>query len=130
MNNNDDKYNQYLDHKIHKKISNDLLIAQLNQRNYDTNSIVEDFECFACQQTVEPTQRTTKSYRHEDICGVDLKYPKMSTSAKEITDSNVLKQGKCEADLLRELILANSSFTQKDFWDEIRKRFDNEICQL
>lgn len=131
LNNNDVKYNSYLDHKLHNKITNDFLIAQLNQRNYETNSIIEDFECFVCQQTVETNENTLKrGHTHKDICDVDLKYPKMTATSNEISNSNILKQGKCEADLLHEMILANRSFTQTEFWNEIKRRFDRNDCSI
>lgn len=128
LNNNDEKYNRFLDHKIHKKVSNALLAEQLSQRTYDTNSIVEDFECFVCQQSVENSEGRPENKKHEDICGTDLVYPKMSARPENISTSNILAQGKCEANLLQDKVLDNAPFNEKDFWNEIIERYENKIC--
>lgn len=132
LNNNDLKYNEYLDHKIQQKVTNENLLKLLNQRNYDTNSIVEDFECFVCQQSIRAASEPPQKARyHQDICGDKLIYPKMRTDPNTLKGvSNRLKQGKCEAELLHEMIEYNSPFTERQYVSELVTRFDNGKCPL
>lgn len=109
------------------------LLKQLKQRKYETNSIVEDFECFVCQRSVDGTATAptiaNESRKPEDMCDVEPIYPKMRTKMG-ISKGNLIKQGKCEADLLRDLILNNQPFTQKLLHDELIAKYNNGLCKI
>lgn len=132
LNNNDESYNKLLEHKIHQKVQNEELLKQLQQRKYETNSIVEDFECFVCQRSVDGTATAStigsEPRKPGDMCGAEPIYPKMRTKV-ESSNANVIKLGKCEADLLHEMIVNNRPYTNKQLHDELIARFDSGICK-
>lgn len=133
VNNNDKMYNKYLDHKIHQKIQNEELVEQLKQRKYETNSIIEDFECFVCQQSVDgpATAATiaTAPQKSKDMCSVEPIYPQMRTKIGN-SKANLMKQGECEANLLRSMILNNQPFTQQQMTDELVARYNSGVCKM
>lgn len=133
LNNNDASYNKFLDHKIHQKVQNKELLQQLKQRKYETNSIVEDFECFVCQRSVDgtATAATIANERRnpEDMCDIEPIYPKMRTKMENLK-ANLIKQGLCEADLLRDLILNNQPFTQKQLHDQLIANYNTGLCKV
>lgn len=131
LNNNDNKYNRLLEHKIHQKVTNEVLKKELERRNYETNSIVEDFECFACQKSIE-TSTVSLKHRHPDICDVDLVHPKMQNDfvAENNKWFNILKQGKCETKIIEELVTRNVPFTSDELQRELIRRFENGLCKL
>lgn len=135
LNNNDVLYNKSLEHKIQQKVKNDELLKHLKQRKYETNSIVEDFECFVCQRSVdgETTMAAmtvdAEARKSEDMCGIEPIFPKMSTKI-EHSKASLLKQGQCEADLLRDMILTNQPFTLKQMQDELIAKYNTGACKL
>lgn len=135
LNNNDEKYNRYLKHKIDGNFTNQMLQDKLKQRGYETNSLVEDFECFVCQKSVEESTNLPNSPDQpgisEDMCTENLIYPKMRTkSAKRKIWQNIFRQGKCEANLFNELVTQNQKTTKESFQNEILRRFNDNICTL
>lgn len=132
LNNNDEKYNRYLKHKIDGNFTNQMLQNRLKQRGYETNSLVEDFECFVCQKSVANLPNSPDGSRvSEDMCTENLIYPKMRTkSEKRKIWQNIFRQGKCEANLFNELVTQNQKTTKESFQKEILRRFNDHICAL
>lgn len=133
LNNNDKKYNEYLQHKLNQKVTNKFLLNELQQRAYDTNSIVEDFECFVCQKSVESDailRRTTSTTNHYESCDENVVMPKMSKTVKKGDWVHVMKQGKCEADLIREFVVRNVSFGKTEYEHELVSRYNQGSCQV
>lgn len=135
LNNNDAKYNRYLKHKIVGNFTNQMLQDKLKQRGYETNSLVEDFECFVCQKSVGETTNLSRSPDEpsvsEDMCTENLIYPKMQAkSDKRKIWQNIFRQGKCEANLFNELVTQNQKYSKQRFQNEILRRFNDHICTL
>lgn len=136
LNNNDNKYNRLLDHKINQNVSNEHLRKEIRQRNYETNSIIEDFECFVCQRTIELLNHThnanDNSKNVKNTCTDDLLYPKMRShdSKNRKAWQNIFLQGKCEANLLNEFVLRNRKFSKEQFRTKLLSQFENRICGL
>lgn len=130
INNNDKMYNKFLEHKIDQKIQNEELLKQLKQRKYDTNSIVEDFECLVCQRSVDGVSTgDSETQKPEDMCSDEPIYPKVQTKLVN-PKANLIKQGKCEASLLREMILSNQPFTQKQLYAALIERYNTGVCKF
>lgn len=132
LNNNDVKYNRYLKHKIVGNFTNQMLLDKLKQRGYDTNSLVEDFECFVCQKSVaEITSSPAEPSVSADMCTETLIYPKMQAKGDKRTIwQNIFRQGKCEANLFNELVTQNQKYSKQRFQNEILRRFNDHICTL
>lgn len=130
LNNNDFAYNQMLDHKVKQRVDNQHLRDELNHRIYETNSIVEDFECFVCQRTLElPAAQNyrTKSGNHYENCG--LAYPKMSRTPTEHQKwQSMLYQGRCEASLIQDYVKQNEHIDRDRYNMDLIKRYDKGIC--
>lgn len=133
LNNNDKKYNQYLQHKIHHNVTNKFLLNQLQQRGYDTNSIVEDFECFVCQKTIENNTAvlTPKSdSEHYEMCDENIELPKMKTRWESEGWVHAMNQGKCEASLIRQFVEKNVPFGRKEYENELANRYNQGQCKI
>lgn len=133
LNNNDGLYNKLLEHKIHQKVRNEELLQQLEQRKYEPNSIVEDFECFVCQRSVDVMAMIatiSEPRKAEDMCGVEPIFPKMQTKIETLKANAIMRQGKCEADLIRDMIVNNQPFTQRQMHNELIARYNNGVCKI
>lgn len=133
LNNNDELYNHMLNHKIHQNVSNTFLKSQLEERKYEMNSIVEDFECFVCQYSVDEIQgkTTNRAKQAENMCPNQLVYPKMRAHGeKQRFWQNFLQQGKCEANALNEFLKRNETFTRQMFNQKILDKFHKQECKL
>lgn len=135
LNNNDDKYNLLLSHKIHQNVTNEKLRKGLEHRGYETESIVEDFECFVCQESVGKSAKTAEELKiaepPKDMCTENLIYPKMQAKGKtRNTWQSIFRQGKCESMLFSELIQQNKTFTKEQFQKELLRRFNDHSCEL
>lgn len=133
LSNNDKKYNQYLQHKIKRSVSNKFLLNQLKQRNYDTNSIVEDFECFVCQKTLEKNLATLKPktyINHYEVCDENIVLPKMMTKLENDGWVRPMNQGRCEAALIREFVEKNVPFRKAEYENELIKRYNLGHCKV
>lgn len=124
-----------LDHKVQQNVGNAFLKDQLQQRKYEMNSIVEDFECFVCQQSVDDmeTNATTDRSKHaQNMCTDQLVYPKMWSPGGNKRDEwqSIWQQGKCEADVLNELLRQNEQFTQRDFDQTLLDKVNSRVCEL
>lgn len=134
LNNNDKAYNALLSHKINETITNEILRDELNHRNYETNSIIEDFECFACQKALElsdtdneVTQSKNVVEHHYENCA--LTYPQMSRRPATSTEwESMLEQGKCEASLLKDYVYSNTPITWERHHADLIKRFESGQC--
>lgn len=113
-----------------------MLQNELKHRGYETNSLIEDFECFVCQKSVGETTKVSNSPDEPTValgnmCTENLIYPKMRTKGeKRKIWQNLFRQGKCEANLFNELVTQNRKITRKSFQNEILMRFNNHICTL
>lgn len=133
LNNNDNQYNRLLKHKINQTTTNDKLQKELQRRGYETNSIVEDFECFICQKSIGKTsaEELKKPKQLHDTCTENLIYPRMRTMGKNRnTWQSIFRQGKCESSLFSELIHRNENFTKDSFQKELIRRFNEHLCEL
>lgn len=134
LNNNDELYNRMLNHKIHQNVSNTFLKSQLEERKYEMNSIVEDFECFVCQHSVDEMQgkiANAAKKAAENMCSEQLLYPKMrANSKKQRFWQNFVQQGKCEANVLNEFVKRNETFTRQMFNQKILDKFNKQECKL
>lgn len=131
LNNNDDKYNQYLAHKLNQMVSNEKLQKQLQQRGYETNSIVEDFECYICQKSVGKLLNDKQTKPAYDTCTENLIYPRMRSKGNTREKwQSIFRQGKCESMLFSELVKRNQSYSQEYFQKELLKRYNNHSCDL
>lgn len=134
LNNNDELYNRMLEHKIQQNVSNAFLKDMLQQRKYEINSIVEDFECFVCQQSVDDMESNAKSNRSkqaQNMCPDQLVYPKMRSHSNKRDDWQAIwNQGRCEADVLNELLRRNEKFTQREFDQNLLDKINNRVCEL
>lgn len=133
LNNNDEKYNRLLEHKIHQNVTNEGLRKEIQHRGYETNSIVDDFECFVCQLSIEMTTTTneeeTKQRIDQDMCGDHLTYPKMHSMPKNHKNwQGSVRQGKCEATILNDLMQKNQPFTKKQFQDILFSKYEQNLC--
>lgn len=134
VNNNDKDYNQYLEHKIDQKVENQVLSDELRKRIYETNSLIEDFECFVCQQTVElpPGDRFQSKIlvgRPFEECGEELVYPKMSkTPALDQDWRHTLSQGKCEASIIQDYVRDNTKIDKEQYHKELINRYEKGVC--
>lgn len=121
-------------HKIHQNVSNTFLKSQLEERKYEMNSIVEDFECFVCQHSVDEMQGKTahRAKQAENMCADQLVYPKMRSrhGDKQHAWQNFMQQGKCEANVLNEFLKRNETFTRQMFNQKILDKFNNKECKL
>lgn len=133
LNNNDKKYNQYLQHKIKRRVSNKFLLNQLKQRDYDTNSIVEDFECFVCQKTIENNLAALKpksDIEHYEACDENVALPKMMAKLENDGWVQPMKQGRCEAALIREFVEKNVPYRKTEYDNELVNRYNQGYCKI
>ena len=132
LNANDREYVKHLRHKTGQKIENQGLIDALQHRSYETNSIVEDFECFVCQRSVEgglPKEPVARNGQY-DGCNEHLVIPRMLKSHESADWSQVIRQGKCEAALLREFVDRNQTFNQKDYQSALIQKYEQGACEI
>lgn len=133
LNTNDRAYNSLLEHKINQKIDNQQLYDELNHRIYDTNSLIEDFECFVCQKTLEIPEGESfrqKNSNGHHYAGCDvLKYPKMSKIPSAHAEwQMMLQQGKCEASLIQQYVRENHPINRDQYHKELIRMFDEGQC--
>lgn len=134
LNNNDKVYNQLLDHKLNQKVENQVLRDELKHRIYERNSLIEDFECFVCQNTLELAEgQSFKSKNngrsHFENCGEQLLYPKMSqTPVMDQVWRNTLDQGKCEASIIQDYVRVNTEINKENYYKELISRYEKGIC--
>lgn len=133
LNNNDAKYNRLLAHKIHQNVTNKVLRQQLEHRGYETNSIVEDFECFVCQRSIKmlnkPNAEDTTQKQISDTCGDHLLYPKMAMEPQNQSSwQSIFHQGKCEALTLNELLQQNKPFNKSQFQELLISKYKTHLC--
>lgn len=134
LNSNDKEYNRLLQHKIERRVDNERLRNDLNHRNYEPNSIVDDFECFVCQRTLElaagqsyPTKNVHGN--HYEQCG--LIYPKMSrTPIEHAKWQSLMYQGQCEANLIHDYVMQNEQIDRGRYDLDLTKRYENGICSI
>lgn len=130
---NDIEYNKYLDHKYSQitPISNSLLKKSLFNRDYTKDSIFEDFECFLCQKihNINNNHPVYATQQHYD-CGNKLLYPKMNKNIYLNDWNSILRNGKCQAQVLNRLLTNNRNYTTNDFEKQIINDINNGICQI
>lgn len=132
LNNNDRAYNRLLGHKINQRVDNQQLRHELNHRIYDTNSIVEDFECFVCQRTLElPSGQSYEGKNsqgsHYENCGPS--YPKMAKiPAEHRSWQSTFNMGSCEASLLHDSVLQNEIIDRGRYESELLNRYETGVC--
>lgn len=133
LNANDRDYNRLLEHKINQNIENQQLRNELEHRIYDTNSLIEDFECFVCQKTLElpdgeSFQQKNSNEHHYAGCEV-LTYPKMSKIPSAHAEwKSMLQQGKCEASLIQKYVNENKEINRDQYQKELIRMFDDGLC--
>lgn len=137
LNEEDAEYNAYLDHKmkeINETISNDRLLKALADRTYERETIIRDFECHFCKHAV--SRRNTPNQLHYD-CASSASFAKMDYSSTGPTSirreeewKSVLRQGQCEAEVFALFVQRNVSFSNKDYSNELQKRFESGTCAI
>lgn len=125
LNENDYEYNTYLAHKSFEPVvTNHALLNELSTRKYGTKTLIEDFECFVCSKKV------VEQFKKGFECGEQLVFPPLEEN--HITDINwqsFVIQGKCEADTLNYFVSKNVLYSDKDYSNELMRRYDHGICK-
>lgn len=141
LNEDDTEYITYLDHKLkpndeNASISNYQLLKAINERQFNTNSIVDQFQCYCCTRPMHSTPRAANHLHYN--CAKSPIFPKMDefAAATTRTPSNFhlwkhrLIQAKCDVDLINWFVTRNQSFSTEEYNTELLARYDSGLCQI
>lgn len=138
LNENDDLYNEYLQHKLggeaKKQITNKNLIESMENRQWGINNdfikgnFIEHFECFVCKKIhKKPLESSTVNITH-----YNCPKPRSPLTRKPNNTNWWLDQwstGKCEAKIIREIVEQNvHNYTDDYFYNKLFKYFHSNLC--
>ncbi|KAF7239997.1 Alpha-(1,3)-fucosyltransferase 10 [Varanus komodoensis] len=127
----DKEYEAYLEWKLKGNISNERLLAAIQERTWGVQDIMKEnyldaFECMVCTRVWENTRRQAKGMlpRKWNAAPTHLSCPKpqafvfpnvRGTALQELWIPS-FEQSKREARALRQLVERNRNFTAREFW--------------
>lgn len=138
LNENNDLYNQHLEHKLaadfENQITNKNLIESMKNRQWGINNdfvkgnFIEHFECFLCKKIHEtPLEPSMVNGTH-----YSCPKPRSPLTRKPNNTNWWLDQwasGKCEAKIIREFVEQNvHNYTHDYFYNKFLKYFKANLC--
>uniref|UniRef100_A0A1B6C7E5 Fucosyltransferase n=4 Tax=Clastoptera arizonana TaxID=38151 RepID=A0A1B6C7E5_9HEMI len=137
LDNDEEKYNLYLEHKLEKKleykIKNKRLISTMANRTWKINDFgddnyIEQFECFVCKKV----HKHPDTYHFADIHHYNCPKPKSSLT-KQQNLSNVWleewRKGECEAKVFKNFVyLKGENYSIQAFNNEVFKYYKMGLC--
>lgn len=132
LNDNDSEYIKYLEHKYNTgaPISNNQLIGLINERIYF--DLIENFECLMCHVTDRGGTIKFANHLHYGCKDSVLNYPRMLENIQKDENWDLwehsFRQGKCEAYVIRNLIMKNVTYTNEQFITALMKALTEGYC--
>lgn len=136
MNNNDEEYLKYLDHKYNviAPINNTRLLFYYYTRIKFTDAL-EEFECFLCnivnRKSLKSPEIIVANHHHYN-CPKKAVFPKMLTNItikSEKEWNNIFSHAACNARVLHSFVQLNRNYSANEFHKEVSKSHKNDDCK-
>lgn len=138
---NETEYKSYMNHKIHRRIENQMLLKHLVMRHYshrgdqpgEDNSLLHRFECIICRhiQAKSYLKRPAPTKQHYN-CPLPPVYAPLEhrQMPKYGPDwRSMMGIGRCQAKLLNQIWQANRSITNKEFVAHLNEMVSKDQCE-
>lgn len=122
----DDRYEQFLRHKIENKVVNPLLRKVLkSKRWYKYEELIDEFECRICTLLYENVESFDSVNENHFNCESSVSLLQENKSANNDWDI-ILRTGRCEGKAIFDFISKNVTFSLKDVQEKVKILMKND----